>query len=79
MDCKTCAGSGLTVPKIKLPEGSRVGLLLNLDNGGTLTIYLGNKPCGTIAEGLVGPLVPCISSCYKGKEVKIHSGMGVPQ
>jgi len=78
MDCKTCAGSGLTVPKCKLPLGSRVGLLLDLDNGGTLTMYMENKPCGTIAEGLVGPLVPCISSCYKGKGVKIHSDIEMP-
>ena len=37
--------------KRKLNAGDRVGLLLDLDNGGTLTLYLDGKPCGTIAEG----------------------------
>lgn len=53
-------------------------MLLDLDNGGTLTIYLDGKPCGTIAEGLEGPVYPCIASYYKGKAVKIHSGLAPP-
>ena len=65
-------------PKRHLPDGSRVGLLLDLDNGGTLTLYLDNTPCGTIAEGLVGPLLPCIMCTYKGKVVKIHGGLAPP-
>eukprot|EP00729_Bicosta_minor_P024778 gene24778-biopygen1726 len=33
--CSTCAGTGMTLdPKPKLPAGSRIGLLLDLDNGG---------------------------------------------
>ena len=77
--CSTCAGTGLTLdPKPKMPDGSRIGLLLDLDNGGTLTMYWDNKPCGTIAVGLVGPLLPCISSYYKGKVVKIHGGLAPP-
>eukprot|EP00729_Bicosta_minor_P006286 gene6286-biopygen22853 len=77
--CSTCAGTGMTLrPKPKLPEGSRIGLLLDLDNGGTLTMYWEGKPCGTIAEGLVGPLLPCISSYYKDKVVKIHGGLAPP-
>ena len=65
-------------PQPKIPEGSRIGLLLDLDNGGTLTMYLDNKPCGTIAEGLVGPLLPCISTYYKGTVIKIHGGLAPP-
>eukprot|EP00729_Bicosta_minor_P006328 gene6328-biopygen25914 len=77
--CTTCKGTGMTLdPKPKLPSGSRVGLLLDLDNGGTLTMYWQGKPCGTIAEGLVGPLLPCIVSYRKGKAVKIHGGLAPP-
>lgn len=66
--CSTCKGTGMTLdPKPKLPAGSRVGLLLDLDNGGTLIVYWEGKPCGTIAEGLVGPLLPCTSSYWKDK------------
>ena len=61
-----------------MPAGSRIGLLLDLDNGGTLTMYWDNKPCGTIATGLVGPLLPCITSYYYGKVVKIHGGLAPP-
>jgi hypothetical protein len=75
---KTCKGTGLTIPKRKLNAGDRVGLLLDLDNGGTLTMYLDSKPCGTIAEGLEGPLYPCIVSGFKGKVVKLHSGLALP-
>eukprot|EP00729_Bicosta_minor_P001110 gene1110-biopygen29778 len=76
LDCATCAGTGMTLdPEPKLPAGSRIGLLLDLDNGGTLTMYWEGKPCGTIAAGLVGPLLPCISSYWKGKVVKIHGGL----
>eukprot|EP00729_Bicosta_minor_P005574 gene5574-biopygen18820 len=77
--CSTYAGSGMTLdPKPKLPDGSRIGLLLDLDNGGTLTMYLEGKPCGTIAAGLVGPLLPCISSFWEGKVVKIYGGLAPP-
>ena len=76
--CSTCEGTGMTLdPKPKLPDGSRIGLQLDLDNGGTLTMHLEGKPCGTIAEGLVGPLLPCISS-WLGKVVKIHGGLAPP-
>eukprot|EP00729_Bicosta_minor_P008452 gene8452-biopygen18886 len=79
LDCSTCAGTGMTLdPEPKLPEGSRIGLLLDLDNGGMLTMYWEGKPCGTIAAGLVGPLLPCISPYYKGKVVKIHGGLAPP-
>eukprot|EP00729_Bicosta_minor_P032647 gene32647-biopygen23457 len=80
LECSTCVGTGMTLaPKPEMPAGSRIGLLLDLDNGGTLTMYLEGKPCGTIAEGLVGPLLPCITSVYKGKVVKIHGGLAPPQ
>eukprot|EP00729_Bicosta_minor_P006287 gene6287-biopygen22854 len=76
--CTTCKGTGMTLdPEPKLPNGSRIGLLLDLDNGGTLTMYWEGKPCGTIAEGLVGPLLPCISS-WLDKVVKIHGGLASP-
>ena len=45
---------------------------------GTLTLYLDGKPCGMIAEGLVGPLHWCTASYYKGKVVRIHTRLGVP-
>eukprot|EP00729_Bicosta_minor_P018649 gene18649-biopygen24253 len=78
--CSTCAGTGMTFrPKPMLPAGSRTGLLLDLDNGGTLTMYWQGKPCGTVAEGLVGPLLPCMASFWKGKTVKIHGGLAPPQ
>ena len=78
--CDTCKGTGLTLhPLPEMPAGSRIGLLLDLDNGGTLTMYWDNKPCGTIAAGLVGPLLPCIRSSYVGKVVKIHGGLAPPQ
>eukprot|EP00729_Bicosta_minor_P032593 gene32593-biopygen21379 len=77
--CSTCAGTGMTLdPEPKMPNGSRIGLLLDLDNGGTLTMYWEGKPCGTIAAGLVGPLLPCISYFFKGKVVKIHGGLAPP-
>jgi len=79
MYCNTCEGAGMTLdPLPQMPEGSRIGLLLDFDNGGTLTMYLKNKPCGTIAEGLVGPLLPCIASYYPEKTVKIHGGLTPP-
>jgi hypothetical protein len=78
LECNTCRGTGLTIPFRKLNAGDRVGLLLDLDNGGTLTMYLDGKPCGTIAEGLEGPLYPCIMSYFKGKVVEIHSGLALP-
>ena len=53
-------------------------MLLDLDNGGTLTMYLDNKPCGTIAEGLAGPLLPCISSHFIGTAIKIYGGLAPP-
>ena len=62
----------------KLNAGDRVGLLLDLDNGGTLTLYLDGKPCGTIAEGLAGPLHWCIAPYYAGKAVRIHAGLEIP-
>ena len=62
----------------KLNAGDRVGLLLDLDNGGTLTLYLDGKPCGTIAEGLAGPLHWCIASYRAGKVVRIHAGLEIP-
>eukprot|EP00729_Bicosta_minor_P021669 gene21668-biopygen21330 len=64
--------------KRELNAGDRVGLLLDLDNGGTLTLYLDGKPCGTIAEGLAGPLHWCVSSLYEGKAVRIHAGLEIP-
>ena len=78
--CKTCKGTGMTWdPAPQIPQGSRIGLLLDLDNCGTLTMYSDNKPCGTIAEGLTGSLLPCISSYWNGKAIKIHGGLAPPQ
>jgi len=80
--CNSCKGTGMTFdPKPEMPEGSRIGLLLDLDNGGTLTMYLDNKPCGMIEEGLAGPLLPCIASPpqYEGVVIKIHGGLAPPQ
>lgn len=78
--CNTCEGSFVNNSiKRGLNRGDSVGLLLDLDNGGTLTLYLDGKPCGTIAEGLVGPLLPCIASNFKGKSVEIQSGLPLPK
>ena len=56
-------------------KGSGIGLLLDLDNSGTLTFYCKDKPRGTIAEVFVRPLLPCIPSCWKGKLAEIHGGL----
>eukprot|EP00729_Bicosta_minor_P001906 gene1905-biopygen20735 len=78
--CKSSKGAGMLLdPKPMMPDGSRIGLLLDLDNGGTLTMYLDGTPCGTIAEGLAGPLLPCLSSYVGGKVVKIYGGLAPPQ
>lgn len=78
--CNTCKGTGMTLkPKPNMPDGSRIELLLDLDNGGTLTMYWKGKPCGTIAKGLVGPLLPCVSAYHKGKIVKVHGRLAPPQ
>jgi len=41
-------------------------------------MYWEGKPCGTIAEGLVGPLLPCISAFFEGKVVTVHGGLVPP-
>jgi len=67
-------------PKPQMLDSSWIGLLLGLNNGGTLTMYWKGKPYGTIAEGLVGPLLPCILSYWGGgKVVKTHSGLAPPK
>ena len=38
-------------------------------------MYLDNKPCGTIAAGLAGPLLPCITSIDNEKVIEIHGGL----
>ena len=77
--CDTCEGFGMFWdPAPEMPDGSRIGLLLDLENGGTLTMYWGGKPCGTIAEGLVGPLLPCVDIAHAGKVVKICGGLVSP-
>ena len=77
--CKSCAGAGMVVepaPNLVKPgaDEASIGLLLDLDNGGTLTMYMGGMPCGTIAEGLVGPLLPCVASYYQGQVISIKGG-----
>ena len=76
--CSSCKGTGCT-DKRDMADDERVGLLLDLDNGGTLTLYRNNIPCGTIAVGLVGPLLPCISPVYTNISVRIHGNLGPPQ
>lgn len=67
----TCARTSMTLkPQPMTPDGSRIGLLLDVNSGGTLTMYWEGKPCRTIGEGLVRPLLPCISSVRKDKVVK---------
>lgn len=46
-------------------------LLLDLDDGGMLTMCTEGKPYGTIAEGLAGPLLPCGVPLWGGKVVAI--------
>jgi hypothetical protein len=62
-----------------MAEDERVGLLLDFDNGGTLTIYRNNRPCGAIAVGLVGPLLPCFALRNANISVRIHGGLKPPQ
>ena len=75
--CKSCKGTGCT-DKRNMTEDERVGLLLDLDGGGTLTIYRNNAPCGTIAVGLVGPLLPCVSAYFPNTAVQIHGNLEPP-
>lgn len=58
--------------------GFRIGLLLDLDNGGMLTMYWKGRPCETIADGLVGPLLPCTTPCWAAKVGKIRGGRAPP-
>jgi hypothetical protein len=76
--CSSCKGTGCT-DKRQMGVGERIGLLLDLDNGGTLTIYRNNAPCGTIAVGLVGPLLPCASTYRRGTSVRIHGWLEPPE
>jgi hypothetical protein len=78
LKCNSCQGKGCTDKSLTVQQGSHVGLLLDLDSGGTLTIYINNTPCGTVAEGLVGPLLPCVQSASKGIAIKIHGGLSMP-
>merc|ERR1719272_602386 len=77
-NCSSCKGSGIT-DKRSMAVGERVGLLLDLDNGGTLTIYRNKRPCGTIARGLVGPLLPCVAAYRRGASFRIHGNMAAPE
>jgi hypothetical protein len=76
--CSFRQGTGCT-DKRATTEDERVGLLLDLDNGGTLTLYRNNIPCGTIAVGLAAPLLPCISFCNTNLSVRIHRNVEPPQ
>jgi hypothetical protein len=76
--CSSCKGTGCT-DKRDMADDERVGLLLDLDNGGTLTLYRNNIPCGTIAVGLVGPLLPFIASHFTNTSVRIHGNVEPPQ
>ena len=76
--CSSCKGTGCT-DKRDMADDERVGLLLDLDNGGTLTLYRNNIPCGTIAVGLVGPLLPCISLYCTNTSMRIHGNLEPPQ
>lgn len=58
-------------------DGKKIGLLLNMEDG-TLTMFLDKKPCGTIANNLNGPLLPCILLPGVGSKVKIHGNMVPP-
>ncbi len=75
--CSVCAGTGNPDTR-DVTDAVRVGLLLDLDDGGTLTLYRNNSPCGTIAVGLVGPLLPCIS-LYRNISVRFHGNVEPPQ
>jgi hypothetical protein len=78
LSCNSCSGTGCTASH-QIAEDEWVGLLLDLDDGGTLTIYRDNIPCGTIAEGLVGPLLPCISFYHPNASVRIQGNLKPPQ
>ena len=63
-------GGGVNI--LDLPAGSVVTLVLDLDHGGTLEVYVNTRRYGVIAEGLVGPLLPCIECFVEGKTIQIE-------
>jgi hypothetical protein len=75
--CTSCAGTGWGGRR-NVAVGERMGLLLDLDTGGTLTIYRDNVPCGTIAEGLVGPLLPCVAATNRVHSLRIIGKLEPP-
>jgi hypothetical protein len=76
--CDSCKGTGCTDQR-NVTDAERIGLLLDLDNGGTLTLYRDNVPCWTIAAGLVGPLLPCISTVRLNTSVRVHGNLEPPK
>ena len=74
-----CASYGGAEPPPKaIPDGSKVGLLMDYTNGGTLSICFNKQPYGTLARGLSGELYPCISVRQGHKVVRIHGGLTPP-
>jgi hypothetical protein len=45
---------------------------------GTLTIYRNGSPCGTVAVGLAGPLLPCVVPWHFGTSARIHGNLVPP-
>ena len=78
LHCATCKGTGIT-DRSPLATGERIGLLLDLDAGGSLTVYRGGKPCGSVAVGLIGPLLPCITTGEHNMSARIHGGLALPE
>ena len=79
VNCSSCAGEGIASKfQKRLTVGDKVGLLLDLDIGGTLTVHLNGHAAGTIAEGLSGPLLPCICTFNAPASFRLESGLPVP-
>ena len=71
-------GGGSEPPNKAIPDGSKVGLLMDYSNGGTLSVCFNRQLYGTIARGLSGELYPCISVRQGHKVVRIHGGLTPP-
>ena len=73
LGCQTHAGSFDRYSSWRVSVGERLGLVLDLDHGGTLTLFRGTTAVGTIAEGLVGPLLPCVAAVSNGVSLRVHT------
>ena len=61
-------------------QGDRVGLLLNLDDGGSLTVFRNREKLGQIvSSGLVGPYCWCVDLGSKDASVQLLQADSAPE